>query len=101
MNTSSIRALRVSAALLATAIVAPAALAKLPPPSEEAKAQAALAAARAAWANKVADYQLCRSMERVAAKYRAEAAKAGKSAAEPTPTPACADPGPFVPPTQG
>ncbi len=83
--------------LIATAF-AGAALAKLPPLSDEAKAKAAEAAAKTAHGNKVADFQLCRSMEKVAAQYRAEAAKAGKAANKPTETPACADPGPFVPP---
>lgn len=85
-------------ALISTAF-AGAALAKLPPPSDEAKAKAAEAAAKTAHGNKVADFQLCRSMEKVAARYRAEAGKAGKPANKPTETPACADPGPFVPPT--
>ncbi len=85
-------------ALLASA-AAGAALAKLPPPSDEAKAKAAEAAAKTAHGNKVAEFQLCRSMEKVAARYRAEATKAGKTPAKPTETPACADPGPFVPPT--
>lgn len=84
---------------LLCATVTGAALAKLPPPSDEAKAKAAEAAAKTAHGNKVADFQLCRSMEKVAARYRAEAAKAGKTAAKPTETPACTDPGPFVPPT--
>lgn len=70
------------------------ALAKLPPLSDEAKAKAAEAAAKTAHGNKVADFQLCKAMERVAARYAAEAAKGGKSVT-PTPTPACADPGPF------
>ncbi len=81
-----------TATVLATAAVG--ALAKLPPLSDEAKAKAAEAAAKAAHGNKVADFQLCKSMERVAARYAGEAAKAGKSVT-PTPTPACADPGPF------
>jgi len=82
------------------ACVGAAALAKLPPPSEEAKAKAAEAAARAAWAGKVDNYKLCLSMERVAAKYRTDLQKAGKQPPAATPTPACADPGPFVPPSQ-
>ena len=53
--------------------------------------------ARAAWAGKVDNYKLCLSMERVAAKYRADVQKAGKQPPAATPTPACADPGPFVP----
>jgi hypothetical protein len=75
-----------------------AALAKLPAPvlSDEAKAKAAEAAAKTAHGNKVADFQLCRSMERVAVRYQAEAKKAGKEVKPPTETPPCADPGPFV-----
>lgn len=83
-------------ALLSSAF-AVVALAKLPPPSDDAKAKAAEAAAKTAHGNKVADFQLCRSMEKVAARYAAEAAKSGKPASKPTETPACADPGPFVP----
>ena len=71
-------------------------LAKLPAPSDEAKTKAAEAAAKTAWSNKVADYQLCKSMDRVAAKYDADAKKAAKATKPPTATPACADPGPFV-----
>ena len=84
-------------ALISTAF-AGAALAKLPPLSDEAKAKAAEAAAKTAHGNKVADYQLCRSMEKVVARYRAEATKAGKTLGKPADTPACADPGPYVPP---
>ena len=71
------------------------ALAKLPPPSDDAKAKAAEAAAKAAHGNKVAAFQLCKSMDRVAAGYLAHAKKAGKDV-KPVDTPACADPGPFV-----
>jgi hypothetical protein len=82
--------------LLATlAAVSLSAAAKLPPLSDDAKAKAAEAAAKTAHGNKVADFQLCRSMEKVAARFAAEATKAGK-AVSPTPTPACADPGPFA-----
>ena len=84
-------------ALISTAF-AGAALAKLPPLSDEAKAKAAEAAAKAAHGNKLAEYQLCRSMEKVVARYRAEATKAGKTLGKPADTPACADPGPYVPP---
>jgi len=75
-----------------------AALAKLPAPvlSDEAKAKAAEATAKTAHGNKVADFQLCKSMDRVAARYQAEAKKAGKEVKPPTETPPCADPGPFV-----
>ena len=69
------------------------ALAKLPAPSEEAKAKAAEAAAKTAHGNKVADYQLCKSREKVAAHYYKTTGK-GKPASKEA-TPACADPGPF------
>jgi hypothetical protein len=79
---------------LALALAAPLAVAKLPPLSDEAKAKAAEAAAKTAHGNKVADFQLCKSMDRVAARYVADATKAGKTV-KPTDTPACVDPGPF------
>lgn len=52
--------------------------AKLPPPSEEQKARAAEAAAKAAEANKVAAAQLNASMDRVAQKYAAKLKAEGK-----------------------
>ena len=70
-------------------------LAKLPPLADDAKAKAAEAAAKTAHGNKVADFQLCKSMDRVAAAYVESAKKAGKDV-KPTATPACADPGAFV-----
>jgi len=72
--------------------------AKIPAPvlSDEAKAKAAEAAAKTAHGNKVADYQLCRSMDRVAARYQADAKKAGKDVKAPAATPPCTDPGAFV-----
>ena len=73
-----------------------AALAKLPPQSDEAKAKAAEAANKTAWADKVGAYQLCRSMDRVAATYRTRAAGSGKTASAPEQTPACSDPGPYA-----
>ena len=80
---------------LAGVLVAPLAMAKLPPQSDDAKAKAAEAAAKAAWGNKVADFQLCKSMDKAAAKYLAAAKSAGKEV-KTTETPPCADPGPFV-----
>jgi hypothetical protein len=82
-------------ALAATAF-AVAVSAKLPPPSEEAKAKAAEAAAKAAYAAKVGAYKLCKSMDKVAAEYYAAARRAGKKTNPPTPTPACVEPGPFA-----
>jgi hypothetical protein len=66
-----------------------------PNPTPEEKAKAAEAAARTAWSNKVADYQLCRSMERVAANYFEVAKKRGTAAAADPSAPACSDPGAF------
>jgi hypothetical protein len=82
--------------LVLAASMSTAAMAKLPAPSDEAKAKAAEASAKSAWSDKVAAYQLCKSMDTVAAGYYADMKKAGKDATPPTPTPACADPGPFV-----
>jgi hypothetical protein len=66
--------------------------AKLPAPSDEAKAKAAEASAKTAHAGKVDAYLLCKSQDKVVAHVqRTNKAKAGKPAA----TPACADPGKF------
>ena len=70
--------------------------AKLPAPSDEAKAKAAEAAAKTAHTGKIDNYKLCQSMDRVAAGYFAAAKKAGKPASAPVETPPCSDPGPFV-----
>lgn len=80
----------------ASTLAVPAARAKLPPPSEEAKAKAAEAAAKTAHAGQVDNYKLCKSMEVTAAAYYANAKKAGKETKPPVATPPCADPGPFV-----
>jgi len=78
------------------AVTAGSAWAKLPAPSDDAKAKAAEAAAKSAHAGKVDNFKLCASMDRVAAAYYADAKKAGKEVKPPTPTAPCADPGPFV-----
>ena len=83
--------------IVLTAVLCTAALAKMPPLSDEAKAKAAEAAAKAAWGDKVAAYQLCKSEESVAAIYFADMKKAGKEVKPPVATPPCADPGPYVP----
>lgn len=80
------------AVLIAATLVCGSALAKLPPPSDEAKAKAAEAAAKTAHTGKVDSYQLCKSQDKVATHYR----KTNKSAPKPAATPPCADPGPFV-----
>ena len=72
------------------------AMAKLPPPTDEAKAKAAETASKSAWTDKVGVYKTCLVMDRVADAYRRDAKNAGKDAPAPTPTPACADPGPYV-----
>lgn len=72
------------------------AVAKLPPPTPEAKAKSDEAAAKAAWAGKVDAYQLCQSQDRVAASYLKSAQAVGKEVKPATPTPPCADPGAFV-----
>lgn len=84
----------IAAAALAAACGA--AVAKLPPLSDEAKAKAAENAAKTAWSNKVADYQLCKAQDRVAARHAADAKKAGRDVKPPVQTAACTDPGPFV-----
>ena len=78
------------------AVLAPVALAKLPPLSDEAKAKAEEAAAKTAWTGKVEAYQLCRTQDRVAAFFFKSAKAAGKEVRPPVETPACVDPGPFV-----
>jgi hypothetical protein len=83
------------AALLAAA-AAGSASAKLPAPSDEAKAKAAEAAAKTAHGNKVADFQLCKAQDRIAAQHLAAAKKAGKDVKPAVATPPCTDPGPFV-----
>jgi hypothetical protein len=84
------------AALLALGAYAALASATLPPVTPEAKAKAAEAAAKAAWTDKVGAYQTCLAMDRTAEAYRRDMKAAGKDAPAPAPTPACADPGPFV-----
>lgn len=79
---------------LATASVA----AKLPAPSDEAKAKTAATAAKTAWTDKVSAYQLCQVMNRVADGYRKDAKAVGRETQPAIETPACADPGAFVPP---
>ena len=81
---------------LAALLASGPALAKLPAPSDEAKAKAAEAAAKTAHAGKVDGYKLCLSMDKVAAGYQTAVKKTGKAASAPSDTPACADPGAFV-----
>ena len=71
------------------------ALAKLPAPTDAAKAAAAEAAAKTAHAGKVEGYLLCKSQDKTAAHYR-KSGKAGKDNKAVTTAP-CADPGPYKP----
>lgn len=84
-------------AVLAMATMGSMAQAKLPAPSDEAKAAAAAAADKAGWGNKVAAYKLCQVQDRIAAQYLAQARAAGKQVAAPVATAPCSDPGPYVP----
>jgi hypothetical protein len=94
--------MKLAVTLAVLACASGAALAKLPPLSDEAKAKAAEAAARAAHADKVGAYKLCQSMDKVAAYVVADAKKTGKEVKPAVATPPCADPGQFTytPPDQ-
>lgn len=70
------------------------AAAKLPPPDDAAKAKAAETAAKAAWQAKVNGYQLCKAQDRVAALYKANAAKQPKPAPAGTALPVSTAPAP-------
>lgn len=95
----TMKTLCAAAALAALSSVA---LAKLPAPSDEAKAKAAEAAAKTAWAGKVDAFKLCKSQDQVVAHYKkAPVVKDTKAPAKGTSAPAaapgaCVDPGPFV-----
>ena len=78
---------------LILAAVSAAAFAKLPAPTDEAKAKAAEAAAKTAHAGKTDAYMLCKSQDKVAAHVqKTNKAQAGK----PVATAPCVDPGKFV-----
>ncbi|MCX7264216.1 MAG: hypothetical protein EBR17_04250 [Betaproteobacteria bacterium] len=82
--------------LLAALTLAGASWAKLPAPSDEAKAKAAETAAKTAHGDKIGAYQLCKSREKVAAHYYKTAKASGKTTNPPVATPACVDPGAYV-----
>src|SRR5690242_19352728 len=86
------------AIVLISAAYAGFAFGKLPPPSDEAKSQAAQTAAKAAWSDKVSLYQTCVAMDRTAEAYRRDLKRAGKDAPNPTATAPCTDPGPYAAP---
>ena len=87
--------MRIAAALIVGSLAAPV-FATLPPPTPEAKAQAALAAEKSAWSDKVGQYKQCLVVDRVAERYRASEKAGMKDVAPAIATPACVDPGPFV-----
>jgi hypothetical protein len=76
-------------------VFAASAQAKLPAPSDEAKAKADLTKAENGHKDKIAAFQLCKSQDVAAKKYYASAIGKGKKADA---APPCADPGAFVPP---
>lgn len=82
----------------ALAVMGSVASAKLPAPSDEAKAKADEVRAKAAWTGKVGAFQLCKAQDKVVAHYKktpvAKAPNGAPGAA--APAGACADPGPFV-----
>lgn len=83
-------------ASVVAALMAAPALAKLPAPSDEAKAKADEAKARTDWSDKVAAFKLCQSQDRTAEHYRKTAPALGKTVSPAVATPACADPGAFT-----
>ena len=87
--------MRIIAALFVASFAVPV-FATLPPPTAEAKAQAAATAAKSAWSDKVAAYKTCLAGDRVAERYRASQKNTTKDVAAPIATPPCVDPGPFV-----
>lgn len=87
--------MRVAPALFA-AMFATSVCAKLPPPTDEAKAKAAETSAKTAWSDKVGLYQLCLSQDRTADAYRKSAKAGGKAVPVAAATAPCANPGPYV-----
>lgn len=81
---------------LACTAVACAAMAKLPAPSDEAKAKAAEAAAKTAHAGKMDNYLLCKYQDKSAVHYYKTAKSGGKETQPAVATPPCADPGVFA-----
>ena len=84
--------------LLAVGATAHAKLPAPPAPTPEAAAKAAEAKAKADHGNKVAAFQLCKSMDKAAANHMKTMVAMGKTAAPAANAPACTDPGPFVAP---
>jgi hypothetical protein len=96
LNLTKVRTMKRIALVVACVLTTGIAFAKLPPLSDDAKAKAAEAAAKTAHGDKVGAYQLCQSMDRVAAKYFADAKKANREVKPAVVTPPCTDPGQFA-----
>lgn len=82
--------------LLSLVLVSGVAFAKLPAPSDEAKAKALETTAKTAWAGKVDGYLLCKSQNKTAVSYYKTAKATGKDTKPAAASPPCADPGAFV-----
>ena len=82
--------------LLAALLLSTISQAKLPAPTDDAKAKAAEAAAKAGWTGKLEAFQLCKAQDRMAATWYKNAKASGKETHPAKELPACADPGPFV-----
>ena len=82
--------------LLVASAMSLVALAKLPAPSDEAKAKSAEAAAKTVHAGKVDGYLLCKSQDKAAVSYYKSSKSSGKETHPAVSVPACVDPGPFV-----
>ena len=80
---------------IAALVLSVSAFAKLPAPSDEAKAKTTEAAAKAAHGGKVAAYLLCKAQDKVAAR-TSKAAKPAVKDAKAAPASGCVDPGAFV-----
>ncbi|HWT72415.1 MAG TPA: hypothetical protein VN361_09530 [Oxalicibacterium sp.] len=80
-------------AMTAAAALSLSAFAKLPPPTDEAKAKAAETQHKKAWTDKVAAYKLCEVQDRIAAQYLKEHHKPKPAVA----VPPCQNPGAYVP----
>lgn len=82
---------------VAAVVLTGVAFAKLPAPSDEAKAKAAEAAAKTAHSGKVEAFLLCKAQDKVAARTNNTSKPVGKDPKAAAPSAAaCADPGPFV-----
>ena len=76
--------------LILLSLISSVALAKLPPPSEEAKAKAEAAKVTKEWSGKQDAFLLCKAQDKTAAYYF----KSRPAKAKPMAMPACVSPGP-------